>query len=163
MARKKSTKNLVQRLLESKNILHTVRTYDPDVFVTAPEVAQGIGMPASQVFKTLVTLPERGKPTLAVLPADKALDLKALARAVGAKKARIAPLAEAEKMTGLKKGGMSALALLNKGFQVVLDESALAFDEIAMSAGVRGMQVILAPDDFIRLTRARTAPIARDA
>ena len=162
MARKKSSKNLVQRLLESKKIAYTAHTYDPDVFVTAPEVAEGIGMPAHQVFKTLVTLPDRGKPTLAVLPADASLDLKALARAVGAKKARMAPLAEAERMTGLKKGGISALALINKGFQVVLDESALGFDQIAMSAGVRGMQVILAPADFIALTRARTAAIARE-
>jgi len=161
MARKKTQKNLVLRLLEGKKIPHTVHTYDPDVFVTAPEVAEGIGMPAHQVFKTLVTLPDKGKPTLAVLPADAALDLKALARAVGAKKARMAPLADAERMTGLKKGGISALALINKGFQVVLDESAQGFDQIAMSAGVRGMQVVLAPDDFVRLTRARVAPIAR--
>jgi Cys-tRNA(Pro)/Cys-tRNA(Cys) deacylase len=163
MARKKSAKNLVLRLLESKRVPHEAREYDPEVFVTAPEVAEGIGMPAHQVFKTLVTLPDRGKPALAVLPADAELDLKALARAVGAKKARMAPLAEAERMTGLKKGGISALALLNKGFQVVLDESAREFDRIAMSAGVRGMQVILAPDDFIQLTRARVAPIARQA
>ncbi len=162
MAKKKPSKNIVQRLLESKKIAYTAHTYDPDVFVTAPEVAEGIGMPAHQVFKTLVTLPDKGKPTLAVLPADASLDLKALARAVGAKKARMAPLAEAERMTGLKKGGISALALINKGFQVVLDESALEFDQIAMSAGVRGMQVVLAPADFINLTRARTAAIARE-
>ena len=162
MARKKASKNLVVRLLEGKRIPYETREYDPDVFVTAPEVAQGIGMPANQVFKTLVTLPDRGKPALAVLPADAELDLKALARAVGAKKARMAPLADAERMTGLKKGGISALALLNKGFQVVLDESAREFERIAMSAGVRGMQVILASDDFIRLTRARVAPIARE-
>ncbi len=159
--KKKDQKNLVVRLLESKHIPHTTHTYDPDVFVSAPEVATGIGMPAHQVFKTLVTLPDKGKPTLAVLPADTELDLKALARAVGAKKARMAPLADAERMTGLKKGGISALALLHKGFRVVLDESAIQFDQIAMSAGVRGMQVVLAPQDFIRLTGARVAPIAR--
>ncbi|HEY79588.1 MAG TPA: aminoacyl-tRNA deacylase [Caldilineae bacterium] len=161
MVKKKPKKHLVLRLLEGKHIPHTTRTYDPDIFVTAPEVAEGIDMPARQVFKTLVTLPDKGKPTLAVLPADAALDLKALARAVGAKKARMAPLADAERMTGLKKGGISALALINKGFHVVLDESARELDRIAMSAGVRGMQVVLAPDDFIQLTRARIAPIAR--
>jgi Cys-tRNA(Pro)/Cys-tRNA(Cys) deacylase len=73
----------------------------------------------------------------------------------------MAPLARAEKMTGLKKGGISSLALINRGFRVFLDESARGFDVIAMSAGVRGMQVILAPDDFIQLTNARVAPIAR--
>jgi len=64
-------------------------------------------------------------------------------------------------MTGLKKGGISSLALINRGFRVFLDESALTFDVIAMSAGVRGMQVILSPDDFIKLTNARVASIAR--
>ncbi len=160
---KSSSRNLVTRLLANKKIPHTIHTYDPDTFVSAPEVAQGIGMPAQQVFKTLVTLPDQGKPVLAVLPADSELDLKALARAVGAKKMRMAPLKDAERMTGLQKGGISALALLNKGFRVWLDESALAYERIAMSAGQRGMQVVLAPQDFIRLTRARTAPIASSA
>jgi len=163
MAKKKSHKNLVTRLLAGKKINYETKIYDPDVFVSAPEVAEGIGMPASQVFKTLVTLPDRGKPMLAVLPADAELDLKALARAAGVKKAHMAPLTEAEKMTGLKKGGISSLALINRGFRVFLDESARGFPVIAMSAGVRGMQVILAPDDFMQLTNARLAPLARRA
>ncbi|NOZ72515.1 MAG: aminoacyl-tRNA deacylase [Chloroflexi bacterium] len=153
-------KTLATRLLDGKKVSYTTHTYDPDVFVSAPEVATGIGMPPSQVFKTLVTLPDKGKPILAVLPADQELDLKALAKAAGVKKVRMAPLAEAERMTGLKKGGISALALTNKGFQVWLDESALDFREIAMSAGVRGLQVVLAPQDFIRLTRARLAKLS---
>ena len=138
MAKKKQQKNLVIRLLEGKKIPHETRTYDPDVFVSAPEVAEGIGMPAAQVYKTLVTLPDKGKPMLAVLPANAELDLKALARAAGVKKAHMAPLVQAEKMTGLKKGGISSLALINRGFRVFLDESARGFDIIAMSAGVRG-------------------------
>jgi len=150
-------------LLDGKKVLYETRTYDPDIFVSAPEVAWGIHMPASQVFKTLVTLPDKGKPMLAVLPADAELDLKALARAAGVKKAHMALLAQAEKMTGLKKGGISSLALINRGFRVFLDESARNFDVIAMSAGVRGMQVILSPDDFIRLTSARLAPLTRKA
>jgi len=153
-------KTLATRLLDGKKIPYTVHTYDPDVFVSAPEVAEGIGMSPSQVFKTLVTLPDKGKPILAVLPADRALDLKALAKAAGAKKVRMAPLAEAEGMTGLKKGGISALALVNKGFRVWLDESALNFNKIAMSAGVRGLQIVLAPQDFLNLTRARLAEIS---
>lgn len=163
MTKKKRKKNLVTRLLDGKKISYASRVYDPDVFVSAPEVAEGIGMPAAQVFKTLVTLPDRGKPMLAVLPADVDLDLKALARAADVKKAHMASLVEAEKMTGLKKGGISSLALINRGFRVFLDESARDFDVIAMSAGVRGMQVILAPADFIKLTNAGVAPIARRA
>jgi Cys-tRNA(Pro)/Cys-tRNA(Cys) deacylase len=162
MAKKKRPlKNIVTRLLDGQKIVYETRTYDPDVFVSAPEVAAGIDMPARQVFKTLVALPDKGKPMLAVLPADAELDLKALARAAGAKKAHMASLARAEKMTGLRKGGISSLALIHRGFRVFLDESAREFDFIAMSAGVRGMQVILAPDDFIALTNAHVAPITR--
>ena len=158
---KKKQKNQVTRLLDSKKIAFTTRTYDPEVFVSAPEVAAGIDMPPQQVFKTLVTLPDKGKPILAVVPANAELDLKALARAAGAKKVQMAPLAQAEKMTGLKKGGISSLALINRGFRVFVDASAQEFDVIAMSAGVRGMQVLLSPADFIQLTNASVAPIAR--
>jgi len=159
--KKKTNKNLVTRLLDGKKISYETRSYDPDVFVSAPEVATGIGMPAAQVFKTLVTLPGKGKPILAVLPADVDLNLKALAGAAGVKKAHMAPLARAEKMTGLKKGGISSLALINRGFRIFLDDSARDHDVIAMSAGERGMQVILSPADFIALTNARLAAIAR--
>ena len=164
MARKSKgkEKTLAVRLLEGRKIAHETRVYDPDVYMSAPEVAEAIGMPPAQVFKTLVTLPDRGKPILAVLPADCELDLKALAQAAGVKKARMAPLTEAEKLTGLKKGGISALALLNRGFRVILDERANEFDVIAMSAGARGVQVILAPADFVRLTAARVAAIGRE-
>jgi Cys-tRNA(Pro)/Cys-tRNA(Cys) deacylase len=155
-----AVKTLAIRLLESRQIAHTVYTYDADRFPGAGEVAAAIGLPASQVFKTLVTLPDQGKPILAVVPADSELDLKALAAAAGVKKVRMAPQAEAERMTGLQKGGISALALLNKGFVVYLDRSALAHERIAMSAGERGIQVALAPGDFIRLTNARLAAIA---
>jgi Cys-tRNA(Pro)/Cys-tRNA(Cys) deacylase len=159
--KKKPSKNLVLRLLESKKLSVTTSVYDPDIFVSAPEVAQAIGLPPEQVFKTLVTLPDAGKPILAVLPANTELDLKALARAAGVKKVQMAPLARAEKMTGLKKGGISSLALINKGFQIFVDVSAANFQRIAMSAGVRGMQVILAPKDFMQLTGAKSAAIGR--
>ena len=162
MAKKKhQRKNLVTRLLDGKKIAYETRTYDPDTFVSAPEVAAGIGMTPERLFKTLVVLPAQGKPLLAVIPANSELDLKALARAAGVKKAQMATLAQAEKLTGLKKGGISSLALINRGFRVFIDESALQFDTIAMSAGVRGMQVILAPTDFISLTNAGVAPLGR--
>jgi Cys-tRNA(Pro)/Cys-tRNA(Cys) deacylase len=158
---KKRQENLVTRLLRSKEIKFETRTYDPSVFISAPEVAAGVMLPAAQVFKTLVTLPDKGKPILAVLPANAELDLKALARVAGVKKIHMAPLAQAEKITGLKKGGISSLALFHRRFRIFLDERALDFETIAMSAGVRGMQVMLAPADFIELTKARVAPIAR--
>ena len=161
MARKSKDKTLAMRLLEGKKIVYTVHRYDAEVFVSAVEVAEAIGMPPQQVFKTLVTQPDRGKPILAVLPAAAELDLKALAKAAGVKKVRMASQADAERWTGLQKGGISALVLANKGFRVYLDSGAQDFDQIAMSAGERGVQVVLAPTDFVKLTRAKVAPFAK--
>ncbi|MCO6449156.1 MAG: aminoacyl-tRNA deacylase [Caldilineales bacterium] len=160
MSRKTDDKTLAMRLLEGKKIAYTAHSYDPDAFVSAPEVAEAIGLPPQQVFKTLVTEPDKGKPILAVIPADRELDLKALAMAAGTKKVRMASQTDAERMTGLEKGGISALALVNKGFNVFLDASARDFATIGMSAGVRGVQVVLAPDDFVKVTRARIASIS---
>jgi Cys-tRNA(Pro)/Cys-tRNA(Cys) deacylase len=89
------------------------------------------------------------------------LDLKAAAKAAGVKKVRMASQSDAERWTGLEKGGISALALVNKGFQVMLDASARDFEQIAMSAGERGVQVVLAPGDFVSLTRAKVAAVAK--
>ena len=161
MSRKSKDKTLAMRLLEGKKVAYTAHRYDPDTFVSAVQVAEAIGMPPQQVFKTLVTEPDRGKPILAVLPADAALDLKALARAAGVKKVRMASQADAERWTGLQKGGISALALINRGFRVYLDGRAQDFDRIAMSAGERGVQVVLAPVDFVKITRAKVATITK--
>ncbi len=148
------------RLLDGKKVAYVALYYDPDVYVNAVEVADAIGMPHEQVFKTLVTQPDSGKPLLAVIPAGSELDLKALAQAAGVKKVRMATQADAERLTGLQKGGISALALVNKGFRVILHSSAQQFAQIGMSAGQRGVQVVLAPADFLRVTSARLAPIA---
>ncbi|MCB0245619.1 MAG: aminoacyl-tRNA deacylase, partial [Anaerolineae bacterium] len=110
-----SDKTLAMRLLEGKKVAYTALRYDPDVYVSAVEVAEAVELPPEQVFKTLVTQPEVGKPILAVIPAAAELDLKALAKAVGLKKIRMATQADAERLTGLQKGGISALALVNKG------------------------------------------------
>lgn len=152
-------KTLAMRLLEGKKVAYTALRYDAEVYVSAVEVAEAVSLPPGQVFKTLVTLPDAGKPMLAVIPADTELDLKALAKAAGLKKVRMATQADAERLTGLQKGGISALALVNKGFKVFLDSSAEQHGQIAMSAGERGLQVVLAPQDFVRVTGARVAPI----
>ncbi|MEZ4770807.1 MAG: aminoacyl-tRNA deacylase [Caldilineales bacterium] len=154
-----SDKTLAMRLLDGKKVAHTALRYNPDVHVSAVEVAEAVGLPPAQVFKTLVTQPDAGKPILAVVPSDVELDLKALARAAGLKKVRMATQADAERLTGLQKGGISALALVNKGFRVFLDSSARQFDQIAMSAGERGVQIVLAPADFMRVTSARLADL----
>lgn len=160
MSSKAPEKTLAMRFLEGKKVAFETQHYDPELFVSAEEVAEAIGLPPAQVFKTIVVEPDKGKPILALAPADTEVDLKAVAAAAGVKKVRMATQAEAERLTGLQKGGISALALVNRGFAVYLDRSALAFERIGMSAGERGVQVLLAPGDFVRLTGARVAGIA---
>lgn len=151
-------KNNVTRFLESKRVKYQLFTYDYDAGVaSATQVAEAIGLPPQQVFKTLVVQPEEPnrKPLLVVIPGPDTLDLKILAKAIGLKKAKMATHEQAEALTGLQTGGISPLALINKGFDVYLDEGASAFDAIAVSAGQRGANVLLPVKELIRLTRAR--------
>jgi Cys-tRNA(Pro)/Cys-tRNA(Cys) deacylase len=151
-------KNNVTRLLDSKGVVYRVHTYDYDAGVhSAVEVANAIGLPADRVFKTLVALADEParKPMLVVIPGPATLDLRAFAKAVGAKKVRMAAHDEAERLTGLQTGGISPLALINRGFQIYLDERAKAFTTIAVSAGQRGVNLELPVTDLVRLTKAR--------
>jgi len=147
------------RLLESRRVPYTAHYFSPSIH-SADGVAEALGVPAAQVFKTLVALPQRGKPLLAIVPGDRELDLKALAKAAGDKKVHMATQKEAEALTGLQVGGISALALLDKGFRVFLDASAEGFDTILVSAGERGINLQLPVAGLVRLTRARLAPLA---
>lgn len=158
MDKRSDFKNNVTRLLDSQKVNYQIFTYEYDAGIhSAVEVAQAVGMPANQVFKTLVVLTDepRRKPLLVIIPGPDTLDLKTLAREINAKKVRMAPHDEAETLTGLLTGGISPLALVNKGFDAYLDAQAQAFDAIAVSAGQRGAQVHLPVADLIRLTRAR--------
>ena len=133
-------------------------TYDYDAGVqSAVEVAAAIGLPPQQVFKTLVAQVEdpRRKPMLVIVPGPDTLDLRALAKAVNGKKVKMATHADAEKLTGLQTGGISALALINKGFDVYLDDQANALETIAVSAAQRGANVLVPVKELVRLTRAR--------
>jgi Cys-tRNA(Pro)/Cys-tRNA(Cys) deacylase len=155
---KNDIKNNVTRFLDSKKVAYRMHAYDYAAGVhSAVEVAQAIGLPPAQVFKTLVVLPEQPnrKPMLVVIPGPDALDLRQFAKAVGLKKAKMAGHDEAEKLTGLQTGGISPLALINKGFDTYLSDQAQAFTSIAVSAGQRGANVELAVRDLIALTRAR--------
>ncbi len=153
------------RLLDSRKIAYEATTYDESgEFHSATVAAQLIGAPAASVYKTLVVLREpaqKGKPILVMIASDSAVDLKALAKAVGEKKLRMATQREAESLTGLEVGGISALALLNRGFEICLDRAALALDQIHISAGQRGVDLRLAVSDLIAVTRARTVDAAR--
>lgn len=151
------------RLLETQGIAHTA-VYFPDTVLSATGVAEYLGLPASQVYKTLVVLPEQGKPLLVMVAAERAIQLKRLAQALGQKKLRMATQREAEALTGLKVGGISALALRQRGFAVYLDQAAADLDDILVSAGQRGVDVRLKVADLLRATGAvfvdATAPEA---
>ncbi|MBK8049901.1 MAG: aminoacyl-tRNA deacylase [Anaerolineales bacterium] len=154
-------KNNVTRFLDGQKVRYEVRTYDYDAGVhSAIEVAAAVGLPQAQVFKTLVALADdpKRKPMLIIMPGPETLDLKVLARAINVKKAKMATHDEAERLTGLLTGGISALALINKGFEILLDDRALLFETIAVSAGQRGAQVLLPVKDLVRLTRTNDSP-----
>jgi Cys-tRNA(Pro)/Cys-tRNA(Cys) deacylase len=149
-------KTLAMRVLEGKKVPYEVVTF-PDDMHDAEAIAGLLGVPAAAVYKTLVVMPpEPGqKPLLVMIPADRQLDLKRLAVGLRAKKVRMATHREAEEMTGLQVGGISALALLNRGFGVYLDESAKEREAIYVSAGKRGINLKLPVADVIKLTKAR--------
>lgn len=147
-------------LLVRRKVPHSTHPYDvsPDSPNYGAEVAAALGVPPERVFKTLVTEVD-GALTVAIVPVTGELDLKALAAAVGGKRAALADRALAERTTGYVRGGISPLGQ-RKRLPTVLDASAQAFETVYVSAGRRGLQVQLAPDDLVELTAATLAPIA---
>jgi Cys-tRNA(Pro)/Cys-tRNA(Cys) deacylase len=126
------------------------------------EAAQILGVPPGLMYKTIVVTREgKGKPILAVVPGDREVDLKALAKAVGEKKVFLPTEREAERITGLQAGGISPLALINRGFQVILDSSAESLPEIYVSGGQRGLNIRLSPTALCSLTNAKFAQVGR--
>ena len=150
------------RLLDSLGIPYELRDYevDPDD-LAAESVARKIGLPPEQVFKTLVARGDRTGVLLAVVPGDAELDLKALARASGDRKAEVVPLREVMPLTGYVRGGVTALAG-RKDYPVFVDETIELFDVISVSAGARGTQLLLAPADYLRAVRGTVGAIAKD-
>jgi len=142
------------RLLDRQGIPYEVYTFSPDIH-SAVGVAEATGIPAREVFKTLVLLRANGKPLLVIAPGDSEVDLRKVAAAVGEKKVALASHREAEALTGLQVGGISALALRDKRFPVYLDRSALAHARILVSAGKRGVNLRLSPQDLIRAVGAQ--------
>jgi Cys-tRNA(Pro)/Cys-tRNA(Cys) deacylase len=150
------------RLLEERGITHALREYtvDPDD-LRAESVAAKIGMPADEVFKTLVVKGDRHGVCFAVVPGDAELDLKKLAKLTGDRKMELAPLKEVQPLTGYIRGGVTAIAA-KKDYPVFLDETAILYDVISVSAGVRGTQILLAPEDYMRVTAATVGDICRE-
>ena len=154
-------KNNVTRLLESRGIPFTAYEL-PAEKLGALETARLLDLPPEQVFKTIVVLREgKGKPILAIVPGIGEVDLKLLAKACGEKKLRLPTQREAETLTGLQAGGISPLALLNRGFEILLDETAQLFDEIHISGGQRGLNIRLPVSALVELTSASLADITQ--
>ena len=143
-------------MLEQKHIPHEVFEFD-DAIRSAQEVARVTGMPAGQVLKTLVIEadPPKGKPFLVMMPSAFEVELRVLAASIGAKKLRMASHRDAERYTGMKVGGISALALLGRGVGVRIEESAAGFDDVLVSAGQRGCDVKRKVAVSVALTVAR--------
>jgi Cys-tRNA(Pro)/Cys-tRNA(Cys) deacylase len=151
------------RILDGLGIRYQLREYEVDEDdLSAESVARKVGLPAEQVFKTLMCRGDRNGPCFAVVPGDAQLDFKALARLSGDRSVDIVALKEVQPLTGYIRGGVTVLGA-RKEFPAFADETIELFDMISVSAGVRGTQLLLAPADYLRATKARVGPIARSA
>ncbi len=149
------------RLLDQLGIAYELREYEVDPNDLAAEtVAAKIGLPPQQVFKTLVARGDRAGVSMAVIPGDQELDLKALATATGERKIQLVPVKELQSLTGYIRGGVTALAA-KRDFPVYVDETIEIFDVISISAGQRGLQILLAPADYLRATKATLAALSQ--
>jgi Cys-tRNA(Pro)/Cys-tRNA(Cys) deacylase len=157
-----ATKTNAARVLDGLGIKYELRAYevDPDD-LTAETVAKKVGLPPEQVFKTLLVKGDRKGICMAVVPGNAELDLKALARVSGDAKVETVALKDLQPLTGYIRGGVTALAA-KKDYPVFADETIELFDVISISAGQRGLQIILAPADYLRATKATVGAIARE-
>ncbi len=150
------------RLLDQLGIKYELREYEVDPEDLAAEtVAAKIGFPPERVFKTLVARGDRNGICMAVIPGNTELDLKALAAASGNRKIQLVPVKELQALTGYIRGGVTALAA-KKDYPVYVDETIQLFDVVSISAGVRGMQTLVAPDDYVRATKGAVAAISQE-
>ena len=148
------------RLLDAQGVRYEVMAFSPEIH-TAEGVAEALGLPAAQVYKTLVVVRESGRALLALLAGERELDLRQLAAITGEKKLRMAAHRDAERLTGLKVGGISALALTHKRWPVYLDRPALEHEWILVSAGRRGVNLRVHPADLVRVTGAQVVDLSR--
>jgi Cys-tRNA(Pro)/Cys-tRNA(Cys) deacylase len=148
------------RLLDQLAIPYELREYevDPDD-LAAETVAAKINLPTEQVFKTLVARGDRHGISMAVIPGNAELDLKALATATGDRKTQLVPVKELQALTGYIRGGVTALAA-KKDYPDYVDETIELFDVISISAGTRGLQILLTPANYLRATKATLAPLS---
>jgi Cys-tRNA(Pro)/Cys-tRNA(Cys) deacylase len=150
------------RILDGLGVKYELREYevDPDD-LSAENVAAKVGMPPEQVFKTLCVRGDRNGVCFAVIPGSYELDFKKLAKACGDRKAEMVPLKEVQPLTGYIRGGVTALGA-KKDYPVIVDETIILWDTISISAGHRGLQIIIAPDDYLKATKSTTAEISHE-
>lgn len=149
------------RILDQLGVRYQTKEYEIDPEDLAAEtVALKVGLPPEQVFKTLLAVGDRNGPCLAVIPASMQLDLKALAKASGDRKVDTAPLKDVQPMTGYMRGAVTAFGC-RKAYPVYLEETAILWDVISVSGGMRGLQVFLSPDDYVKATGATLAAIGK--
>jgi Cys-tRNA(Pro)/Cys-tRNA(Cys) deacylase len=162
MPRHKLEKTNAIRLLDAKRVSYEALTYDPEIH-SAVGVADVLGVPAEQVYKTLVVLNEDAgsRPLLVMIAGPDELDHRLLARSVGAKATRMAPQREAERLTGLLVGGIGALALVNRPFVPCIERAALAHEWVLVNGGRRGLNLRVGVQDLIGLTGARVVDAVR--
>jgi Cys-tRNA(Pro)/Cys-tRNA(Cys) deacylase len=157
----RTEKTNAARILDREGVVYELREYEVDENdLSAPRVAEKIGIPPEQVFKTLVARGDRTGVVMACIPANTELDLKAMAAASGNKKVELVAVKEVLGLTGYICGGVSPVGT-RKPYPLYLDETAILFDVISVSAGIRGCQMLLAPDDLKRVTAAEFAAIGR--
>ncbi|HZX93391.1 MAG TPA: Cys-tRNA(Pro) deacylase [Myxococcales bacterium] len=149
------------RILDSLGIHYELRDYEVDEDdLSAGSVARKVGLPPEQVFKTLVCRGDRSGVLFAVVPADAQLDFKALARLTGDRGVETVPLKEVQPLTGYIRGGVTVLGA-KKEYPAYADETIELFDVISVSAGARGTQILLAPADYVRASKAKLGPLTR--
>jgi Cys-tRNA(Pro)/Cys-tRNA(Cys) deacylase len=161
MAKESISKTNAARLLDQLGMHYELREYevDPDD-LAAETVAAKIGLPPEQVFKTLVARGDRNGVVMAVIPGDQELNLKALAAAAGERKIQLVPVKELQALTGYIRGGVTALAA-KREYPVFVDETIELFDVVSISAGIRGLQVLIAPTDYLRATKGTIAALGQ--
>ncbi|MBP1931637.1 Cys-tRNA(Pro) deacylase [Ammoniphilus resinae] len=154
-------KTNVARILDQKRIPYELKEYSVDVAdLSAPTVADKIGMPIAQVYKTLVVRGDKTGVLLVCIPGNLELDLKSLAALSENKKVEVVPLKEVQALTGYIRGGVSPIGT-KKNYPVFIDENVKQWEKISISAGVRGCQILLHPDDLLQITQARCGSFSR--
>jgi Cys-tRNA(Pro)/Cys-tRNA(Cys) deacylase len=156
------SKTNAARFLDGLGIAYEIREYavDPEEF-SAIVVAEKIGLPPEQVFKTLLCVTSDKEHIFAVVPGDAELDFKKLAAAAGARRAEMVSLKDVQPLTGYIRGGVTVFGA-KKDFPVYVDETLELFDVVSVSAGTRGVQVLLKPEDYVRASKATVADLTRD-